>query len=614
MKILRTLTALTATLTFATSALGQKVPAADAFGAADEFDVLSEETTELEDLHQFLDLNLKLGELTEAKKYATRILVRSSRDADALAALLGIHLKQKKAQAALASAVRYRAVRPGAEADALYASALRLNSKFDEALSVMEKRQREAKGHFPQLLELCYCYTDTRQIEKAEACFKMVASNERFSAKERAEARKGLAAINREREIKKAYVAIDQRDLEQARSIATELAKEGKKPNRDVVALTAVLDADEHGKVDEAVATLEKLKAEHKGDKPFPYLATLAVLLQEQGRFADAEEAAQAAVDAESPHLTPEERAARLDALRSVAQQTRPTLALDGKFQDAAEGTALRGRVKASMALGKQKRTRVGAEYRFNELDLKNGGGDSYHGVLATVSHQFNAKVSGRAAVGAIAGKLAYQAALRLKRPGREDFVEAIIEGGHRPKDSIALESMNSRERRVSVKGQIQVPTNRRIRLSGEVYGRDINVAGAGKIGSGWGARWEAEYTFYKLQRTTISAAYVGAFEQFDHTASGEAFRGLVEDDLHSHGLVLRARAALSENLLIHGEVGASYRFDDSQMAYSVAAGLEYWLSDFTRLDINGAYYTSGKAGNAGSGYFEGRIGLTTSF
>lgn len=614
MKILRTLTALAASLTLATSATGQQVPASDPFGAGDEFDLLAQETTELEDLHQFLDLNLKLGELTEAKTYATRILVRNSRDADALGALLGIHLKQKKAQTALSFARRYRAVRPGAEADALYASSLRLNRKFDEALSLMEKRHDEAKGHFPQLLELCYCYYDARQIEKAESCFQKVADSKRFSAKERAEARKGLASINREREIKKAYSALDQRDLKQARRIATELAKEGKKPNRDVVALTAVLDADEHGKVDEAVVAIEKLKAEHKSEEPFPYLATYAVLLQEQGRFADAEKAARAAVAAETPHTTPEERAARLATLRSIAQQTRPTLAMDGKFQDAAEGQALRGRVKASMAIGKQKRTRIGAEYRFNELDLTNGGGDSYHGVLATVSHQFNSKVSGRAAIGAIAGKLAYQAAVRLKRPGREDFVEAIVEGGHRPTDSIALESMNSKERRVTLKGQIDVPSNRRIRLSAEVFGRDIKVAGAGKIGSGWGARWEAEYTLYKLQRTVVSAAYVGSLEQFDYTASGSAFRGLVEDNLHSHGLFLRARTALSENLLVHGEVGAAYRFDDSQMVYSVSGGLEYWLSDFTRLDINGAYYTSGKAGNAGSGYFEGRIGLTTSF
>lgn len=593
-------------------------------GASEGFGAITSEGAMLDDMRQFLDLHIKLGNTAEAARYANKILAKAPKDADALGALLGMHLKQRNAKSALSYAGRYRAVRPGGESDALYASALRLNGENDKALSVMLRRYAKVpKGsHFPQLLELCYCYYDCRRIEEARECFIKVRDDKRFSVKNRSEATRELAAIKREEDIREAYLAIEQRNLKKARAIAEDVAKRAKKPNRDVTALFAVLNADERGEVKEAVATFTKLKATHKGPEPFPYQSTYAILLLDDGRYAEAEAAALEAASVKSPFLTAEDDRGRTDTLRLIRQYSRSMLSAEGIYQSQDEGKAYRLKGTASMPVNK-KRTRVGVEYQFNELDFDSpivGANETdYHSVFATLSHQISPKYSVHAAAGAVAGNLAYRIAARMAQPSKEDFLEVVFSGGHRPTDTMTLEAFGSKERRVSVKGKMEVPTNRRVKLSAEVFMREIDIDQplVSDLGRGWGARWEAEYLFYKFQRTMLSVAYVGGAEHFDYSNAARAsslYGSLVEDDLHKHGIAVRASQSVSENMMAHIALGVDYRFDDKQLTYSAAGGLEWWVSQYTRLTSDVAYYTSGLAGNAGSGYVEGRVGVNSTF
>lgn len=591
--------------------------------ASDGFETIISERAEMENLRQFLDLNLKLGNVGEAKRYAHKILARNSRDVDALGALLGIHLKSRDAKEALRYAKRYRSVRPGAASDALYASALRLNGEKHEALGVMLRSYASVpeSGFFFQLPELGYCYYDCRNIEEARRCFIKIRDDKRFSQKQRSQAVRELAGIRREAEIREAYLAIEQRDLKGARRIATALASREKKPHRDVEALIAVLDADERGKVKEAVAAFERLKSKHKGTEPFPYQSTYAILLLDQGRYAEAEAAAREAARVKNPYLTAEDERGRLDTMRMVRQFSRSLVSGEALSQSQSEGHAYRAKVEGSLPIN-QMRSRIGAEVQINELDFDKSvaGADqtSYQTAYATLSHQFSPTSSARVAAGTVAGNFAYRIAARLARATKANFLEIAIEGGQRPRDSMAVEAFKGEEHRATLKGRVELPAIRRLRLAGEAFVRTVDVehSAVSKLGDGWGARWEAEYLFYKFQRTMVSVAYVGSVQRFDYSGPALQFPalGIVEDDLHQHGIAVRARMPVGSSMMAHAELGANYRFDDDQFTYSAAGGLEWWISEFTRLTADAAYYTSGLAGNAGSGSFEGRVGVSSSF
>lgn len=591
--------------------------------------LMTPEQIELESYRQFLDLHLKLGNDDEAVDYAHRILDRVAKDPDATAALLGIALKRKEAEPALDYAVQYRIVRPGTEADALWASALRLNGRYNEAMVTMEAlHDASPKGrHFPYLLELCYAYVDTRQVEKARTCFEKVRDDQRYSPKQRAAAVKELANLDRDARIKEAYLALEQRNLKKARAIAEEVMKLGPKPHSDAMALMAVVEADELGKVEEAAETFEWLKEKHEGPGRYPYHGAYAVQLLDLGRYEEAEFAANQASLSDTGLLTEDERYDQLEAIRSVRTYSRSTVSLDGIFVDSTEGRGYRADGKLSVPFN-GKRTRAGVEYRYSEIDLDDtipsANEDEYHHVLATLSHQFARGLTATVAGGAAGNNFAYKVAVKMNRPSKDSWVEVKFEGGQRPDDTLILEAHEAKEYRLALAADFEAPVNRRLRFRGEAHARkiDLDSAGIGELGEGWGVRAEVEYLLYKHRRATMALAYVGAFENFDFSGAAKRSRGmlpfdateLVEDDFFSQGLVLRGRYSIQNGLNILGSVGALYRFDDDEMVYHFGAGLEWWYDDFSRLSAEGAYYTSGKAGNAGSGYFEGRLGIDSTF
>lgn len=585
--------------------------------------------TELEYLYLYLDLNLKLENYAEAERTADGLLAKNSKDPLALGAKTTILLKRKDAEAALAFAERYRAVSPGPDADSAMVAALNLNRRFDEALEILDRlKERAPKGEpFRYQLDYGFTYYGQQKLDKAREIFVSVRDDRRYSMRQRFEAGKQLANIERDESLLYAYRAIERRDLEFARELADRLDRTNRGPNREITALVAILDAEEHGKVDEAIEVLEKLRETTPEGEEFAYHSALATQYLDKGRYEDAEKAAEAAANLKSAFSRPESAHERLDTLRAVRPYTRSTVSLDVQYEDRAEGEAVRFGAKASMPL-KGGKTRIGAEYGLRAYDLDgvfDGGANSeYHIAYLTAKQQLTDRIFATAAVGMVDGEFAYRASLGWKRPSKDTLFEVTYSDGKRPTDTLQLESLGASERRLSVQASGELPANRKVRVTGEAFWREIDLdnASINRLGSGWGLRAQIEYLVFRRQRSMLSVSYIAGFENFDFSSDARSMRGLlpydpmdlVEDDYHSHGLAILGQRELAPDLVGSVRLGADYRLDSHDVVFSLGGGLEWWFSDYARLVLDASYYTSGKAANEDDGYLEGRVGVDMTF
>ncbi|NNM28404.1 MAG: hypothetical protein HKO57_02720, partial [Akkermansiaceae bacterium] len=419
---------------------------------------------------------------------------------------------------------------------------------------------------------------------------------------------------------------LELRELKRARLITTELERRDPK-NLDVIILRAVLDADELGQVAEAAETIERVKSRSNAGKPFTYGGAYATQLLDLRRYEEAEDAAVAAAAAQ----TAWERAALgeypLQTVRSIRRYSRSTVSLDARVQDSDEGQAFRAEGLASMPFNSA-RSRLGVDAAYTDFNLDapipGGSQDGYHQAWLTARHEFNQHLHAGAALGSVDGDVAYRASLGWSRPSQSGSAELVFSDGGRPDDSLLLESLEAEERRLGVAASFEIPSARRFRLKADGYVREVEVdqLGLGDLGEGWGLRAELEYLLYQMRRTSVTIAYVGAYEEFDFESAAAARAAalgvnplnLIEDEFHSHGLVVRGRRWLRKDLEAHGSIGGDYRFDSESAVLSLGAGLEYWFHDFARLLLDANYYSSGTAGNEDAGFFEGRVGLDLTF
>lgn len=581
----------------------------------------SEPAPEIAIYRQFLDLNLKLGNTADAEQNARALLARDPKDAQALGAMVSIHTKQKNNKAALATAATLRAHHPGTESDLAMVGALRLNRRFEESLAILNKLKTNTPAGqvFPHLIEFGYTYYDARDISVARQYFERVRNDHRYLPNQRAEAGKQLAAMQRDAKLVSAYTAIEQRDFDQARTILGELnnlAANSPKPATDLVALEAILDADQFGKVEEAARTFATIKKKTPAGEVFPYGSSFATQLIDMRRYAEAEAEIRASADPKSFHLTPEDIASHDEALRYINVFTRPHLTVAERLEDRAEGQAYRTDFDASLPLHGGL-TRLGIDAAYHHLDIPGPGDRRYGTMFVTAKRQLSRHLHASAALGHVAGDFAWRAGLGWTRPSQDTRFEIQLASGQRPTDTLRLESLGAQEDRLTAGASFELPHHRRFRLKADAFARrvDLDSMGIGSLGDGWGARVELEYLLYLHKKARVTASYFVAIEEFDFKSSlarpaAINPRDLLEESFQSTGFMILAQAPLSDKLNAQGRFGLDYRFETDELVYIFGGGLDYRLNESTRLEIEAAYYSSGTAGNAAAGYFEGRIGL----
>lgn len=586
-------------------------------------------TPTIADEQALVDLYLKLEDYDAAGKAADRILRKFPNDPVALGAKTSIALKEQDVIASLRWAKRFRAAQPGPDADLALAGSYRLARRFDEALEILEDlRKRTPAGEpFPHLIEFGYTYYDSRQYDRARTVFQTVRNDLRYPPQTREAATKQVANLNRERKIAAAYRAIELRDLDEARAIAddlNEVAKREKaeKPDPNLVALNAILDAEQHAYVDAALATFEELKKDTPEGKRFQFNSAYATQLLDKRRYPAAVAALKQANPELNHYFTPEEVAQHREAMFFMKKFANPVIETAVRLQDYSEGRAVRSSLIASKPLN-QALTRIGLDYTYTHLDPEvptpGDAADHYHQAYLTARHQFSDRIHGSAAIGVSNDHLAYRAAVGWSRPSQDQFFELTLSGGHQPVDTLRLEALGAREDRLAFAFSTELPACRRLRLKGNAFVRQIELdhKAVGDLGSGWGGRLELEYLLYKRDRdvATISA-YLG-LEKFNFDSSGTDVallgfdpRDLVEDEYQALGITLYGERALTDNLSVHALAGVEYRIDSGEPVYSIGGGLKYWLNEDAILRADALYSTGGKAANRDAGYFEGTVGV----
>lgn len=580
-------------------------------------------------LRQALDLHLKLEEFDEAQALADQLLAKNRDDPQAVAATAIVALHRRDAPQALYWAQRLRGISPDPETDAIMVAALNLNHRTGEALDLLARlaRRTPAGEPFPHLLLVGYTYYAARNLPLARDSFEAVRRDPRYPDPQRAEAARQLANISRDKEIARAYQAIEQRRLRKARSIAEDLASApADKPRSDLAALIAILDAEQHGKTGEAVAALESLRARSPQEEARAYSAAYAIQLLDQARYREAHRVALKAANSEHPE-SPDDLGGRLAALRAVCRYARPSVSLDTRFEDRGEGSAWRVGAEASLPVA-DGRTRLTAELEYHTSNLTGAAiphaTSDYLAACLEARRQLTGHLFASAALGAVDRNFAYRLSLGWRRPSQDTLFEVTFADGQRPTDTLQLEALGARERRLAMHASTEIPGLRRCRLTAEAFLREIDLGNAAfsDLGQGWGARVQLEYLLYRQRRTMLSLAYRGAAEGFDFSSSARRLAGalpydplgLVEKDFHSHGFALLAHRTFTPDFSAFLRLGADYRFDSGESVYSVEGGLEYWFSDLSRLGLDLSYYSSGRAAGSEAGYFEARLGMLTSF
>jgi hypothetical protein len=583
----------------------------------------------INDQQMLVDLYLKLEDYPAAETAADQLLAKHPRDPVALSAKTSIALRNQDVIASLQWAEKYRRAQPGPQAELMMAGALRLARRFDEALAILDRLKKDtpAGEPFPHLIEFGYTYYDARQFDKARGVFQLVRDDLRYQPQTRTEATKQIANLNREKAIKSAYRAIEMRELDEARDIVIDLnekarAEKDAKPDQNLIALNAILDAEQNAYVDAALATFEGLKEKTPNGQRFQFNSAYATQLLDKRRYPAALAALKLADPELNHYFTDEEVAQHREAIHFMKKFTNPIIETAVRLQDFSEGRAVRSSIIASTPLN-QALTRLGVEYTYNELEPEiptpGSAADAYHKAYLTARHQFSDHIHGSLAVGTDNGNFAYRASLGWSRPSHDQFAELTWASGRQPVDTLLIETLGAQEDRLSFAFSTELPAYHRLRLKGSAFVRQIDLdrPGLTDLGTGWGARVELEYLLYRKNRdvATISA-YLG-LEEFNFKSNNAdiALLGfdplsLVAEKYQAVGVTLYGEKALTSDTSVRGSLGIERRIDSDLQVYSVSGGVKHWISDDAYIHADATYSTSGQAANTGGGYFEGVIGV----
>lgn len=574
---------------------------------------------------EYLDLALKLGDFDAARELADDLLDEDPTDKEALTALCVMQIKTRQRDEALASALKLGRHHPGTEADVLHAAALRLQRRYDEAHAILSRlRDAAPDGEaFRYLNEVGFTYYDAREFDQARACFEQVRDDDRYLPLDRAEAEKQLDNIERDLAIRQAYYDIESRDIAKARKIASNLDRTGPEPLPDITALDAVLTS-EKGDVETAAARLEELKRKALPDEPFQYGTAYASQLLDLGRFKEAEAAAAEVADSSEIYFPAEiiEHARR--DVRKIRNFSRGAALALGRYESRDEAKAMHGKLDASVPLNDE-RTRLGVEYAIHHYKLDDplpNADTTQNDYLGTMRQWLPNGFYADAAAGAIAGHFAYAASLGWSRHSLDNFVELTWSGGRRPIDTLQLETLPAKERRLALAFSGELPQHKRIRASGQAWARQIDFFGS-NIGKGWGGELEIMYLIHRRNQSEIAIGYVGAYEKFNYRNESQLYgpaddlldpTNYIVNKLNSHGIELFVQVPINPDLIARGLGGVSYRFDLDSTEYHLGGGIEWWFSDTYRLFADALYYSSTLAGSTDSGSIEGRFGVNGTF
>ena len=527
--------------------------------------------------------------------------------------------------------------------------------KADEALELLlQKRQAAADRGvlFTEMDTLADLYAERREYVLAISAFEDIINNPSYEVAARADAAKGLEATRQQQKLSKAYLALEDGSVKNAKKIHADLEATNPK-DPDVQLLGADLKLSS-GQPREALADYDRLKHQSGYGLPFSGQSGMAEAYFRLGEW----ERALAAYDEilGRPGYEANEVWSAQWERRNLLPYLRPGLTAETSVLNESEGTRYSQSLAYTTAWWNQWRLIFNA--RNDTLRLADGerltldGDASRFEAEVTLQRRFKGGYFAEATVGGAEDNMLYGARVG-KFPssgvGWGSTAWSVGYAGNARADyGLPLQVLNGRENRIEflAEGYLQP----RVRFSGEAHGSWVHVDGE-ELGFGYGLSGSLEYIVQNetRKRPEVAIGYKGEYSRFksastvpDSVASQlkekpeevrralgtdqelrkavaanygrEIFDSLVDPETNRHGVQVTISKRLDDRISTYLQGGVYRDFSDKAWEYTLAAGVEYWLNDHSMLYAEIQYDSDGTGASEGEGAWQATLGAEVTF
>jgi tetratricopeptide (TPR) repeat protein len=528
---------------------------------------------------------------------------------------------------------------------------LAMTGQADEALRILfaKKREQEAlRLPFSQQDALADVYLELKQFRQAQAAALEILIDPRYDESMKSGAVAKLQDIYVAESLEDGYKALAEANRGEARSIATRMRRIC--PERIELKIFEAEVALAYNRTLFARDRLQSFKSQFP-NQPFPGQTSFAAAMAESGDWEGGYNAYGEVLD--QPGYEATDRVEAKQARRDLAPWFRPALSADMTAMMDSEGTTLSSDLEFSTRWYDDWRFIAFARQSTIDVDSTSVFGartSTYFEGGISVQRRFGSGYFVEATVGGSDDDLLYGA--RVGKLAYQSLGWSLgFQGNARATDSVGLQALNGRENRAEFK--LAGPLGDRFILDFEAYYSQTRVGGS-KVGNGYGASMSFDYVIQteKRGRPEISIGYFGEYSKFKAVGTlprsireevrradvpkaevrkalaaseevrravagdfgNEVFDSLVDPETNRHGVMLKVRKHFGENVAAYLHVGGYYAFDESSPGFTLAGGVEYWISDDTLLYAELRYDSSGRGASTGGEVLEANIGGMMTF
>jgi len=519
----------------------------------------------------------------------------------------------------------------------------------DEAIRMLNAKKAEAQAAnlpFTQQDALADVYLEKKDYRMAIAATREIIENPLYDEDMRREAFNKMHDIAVTQTLDAGYTALENGHRANAKSILGRLQRLD--PNDLEVKVFAAEIALAYNHAVQARDELIVLKNANS-DGPFPGQETLGSAFFHTGEWERSFSAYQEILN--QPGYAPDDTFEATKQLRDLRPLLRPTATLNMEYANEEDGDTLQTEAAFSSAWRNDWRLTAFAHEDWTKLpetSYFNAGDYSRFDAGITAQRRFSGGYFAEATVGGTESGVLYGA--RVGRfPNQAIGWSLGFSGNQRSTESPSIQALDGREDRAEF--QIAGPIGDRWLMDFAAYYHWVRVGGD-RIGEGYGFRGALDYIIQTetKKRPEVSIGYFGEYQRFDSVSSvppsvtkeirravipteevrsalssneevrravagsfgREVLDSLVAPETNRHGIRLTVKKQFNQDWSGFMQIGGYYAFDDKSLDYTLAAGVEHYLSDDALIYAELRYDSNGTTSSGG--VVEANIGALVTF
>lgn len=518
-----------------------------------------------------------------------------------------------------------------------------------EAIAMLMAKKAEAQAaHLPftQQDALADVYLEMKEYRAAAAATREILNDPLYDQEMKDEAAKKLHEIAVTQTLEMGYAALQYGYRADAKGILSRL--QAFAPDNLEVKVFAAEVALAYNHAAQARNDLIALKKANPVG-PFPGQEALGSALFRTGEWDSSFSAYREILD--QPGYEPDDVSEAKKQLRELRELIRPTASLNLDYANETEGDTLQTLATFSTAWTHDWRFTAFAHEDW--INLKSGGyfnegTTTRFDAGVTAQRRFSGGYFAEATVGGTASGVMYGA--RVGKFANQAIGWSLgYMSNQRSTESPSLQALDGREDRAEFK--VSGPLSDRWLVDFEAAYQWIRVGGD-RLGQGYAFQGALDYVIQTetKKRPEITLGYFGEYHRFSSVTSvppsitkevrravipteevrsavatteevrraldgsfgREVLDSLVDPESNRHGVRLTVKKHFNDNLAGFVQVGGYYAFDDKSLDYTLAAGMEYYLSEAAMIYAELRYDSNGRS--TSGGVVEANLGALVTF